>query len=189
VRGAHTSLLDLALELETLDRVPRSGYLMRGVPDGESVAEHSFHLALLVRMLAAREPAVDAGRAVELALVHDLAEVRIGDLPRTALDYLPAEAKHAAERRAAADLLDSAAPALASAHAEYEAAASREARFVRACDRLQLMLKVTLYETLGHRSLGEFWDHPENFPPPGFAAVDALFEELRARRARGLAAP
>ncbi len=40
-RGTHRgnsrneSLLDLFLELQILDRVPRSGYLLRGVPDPE----------------------------------------------------------------------------------------------------------------------------------------------------------
>jgi putative hydrolase of HD superfamily len=181
VRGPNATLLDLALELETLDRVARSGYRLRGVAEPESVAEHSFHVALLICLLAPREGGIDVARAVELALVHDVAEVRIGDLPRTALAYLPATAKHAAERSAAADLLAPAA-ALGAIYEEYEAAASREARFVRACDRLQLMLKVALYEAWGEGALAEFWDNPENFPDGEFPAVRALFDELRARR-------
>jgi putative hydrolase of HD superfamily len=180
--GANTTLLDLALELETLDRVARSGFRLRGVAEAESVAEHSFHVALLVLLLAPRERGIDVARALELALVHDLAEVRIGDLPRTALAYLPGAAKHAAEQRAVADLLGPAPPTLAAAHREYEEAASPEARFVRACDRLQLMLKVACYEAWGHRSLSEFWDRPENFPDQAFASVFGLFEELRRRR-------
>ena len=181
LRGANPTLLDLLVELETLDRLPRSGYLLRGVPDCESVAEHSFHLALIVRLLAAGEPGLDVARAVEIALVHDVAELRIGDLPRTGARYFPAGAKHEAERLAAADILAPADAALAANYAEYEAGASREARFVRACDKLQLMIKVSVYEAWGQAGLAEFWRNPENFPDEQFATVAATFARLRER--------
>jgi len=181
VRGANPTLLDFLLEAETLDRVPRSGYLLRGVADPESVAEHSFHLALIVRLLAAREPGLDAARAVEIALVHDLAELRVGDLPRTAGGYFAEGAKHDAERRAAADILAPADAGLAAAYAEYDAGESREARFVRACDKLQLMIKVSVYQGWGQAALAEFWRHPANFPGREFGAVAEIFERLRER--------
>ena len=47
MRHANASLLDLLLELQTLDRVPRSGYFLRGISDCESVSEHTFHLDTL----------------------------------------------------------------------------------------------------------------------------------------------
>ncbi|MEO7795623.1 MAG: HD domain-containing protein [Thermoanaerobaculia bacterium] len=182
---ANASLLDLFLELQTLDRVPRSGYFLRGISDCESVAEHTFHLAMLVWFLAAEEPGVDRARAVELALMHDLAELRIGDLPRTATAYLPAEAKHAAERLAAADILAPADPRAHALYEEYEAGETTEARFVRACDKLQLMVKVTVYERWGHRGLTEFWGNPANFPQSDFASIQRLFADLQARATAG----
>jgi putative hydrolase of HD superfamily len=181
VRGANPTLLDLLLELETLDRIPRSGYLLRGVTDCESVAEHSYHLALIVRLLAAREPGLDRSRAVELALVHDLAELRIGDLPRTGANYFAAGAKHGAERLASAEILAPADAELAARYEEYERGESREARFVRACDKLQLMVKVAVYQAWGQGALSEFWRNPENFPDQEFAAVAETFASLRAR--------
>ena len=188
MRHANVSLLDLLLELQTLDRVPRSGYFLRGISDCESVSEHTFHLALLVWFLAGEEPAVDRARAVELALMHDLAELRIGDLPRTATTYLPADVKHAAERRAAADILAPADPRATALYEEYEEGATVEARFVRACDKLQLMIKVTVYESWGHRGLVEFWGNPANFPKSEFASIDGLYRRLQAR-ATALPAP
>jgi putative hydrolase of HD superfamily len=184
VRTANASLLELLLELQTLDRVPRSGYFLRGISDCESIAEHSFHLAAMVWLLAEREPGIDRTRALELALVHDLAELRIGDLPRTAIEYFAPGTKHDAERRAAADILAPADPRARELYAEYETKASREARFVTACDRLQLMLKVSVYERWGHGGLAEFWANPANFPTTEFASVVELFEKLRAWRER-----
>ena len=179
-RNEH--LLDLVLELQSLDRLPRAGYVLRGVTDPESVTEHSWHVLFLVWALGRRVPGLDVTRAIEIALVHDLAEVRIGDLPRTAARYFPAGAKAAAESGAIGEILAPLAPEAEALHAEYHAAETLEARLVKACDKLQLMIKVAAYERWGAGGLGEFWDNPENFPDGGLAPVRELFEELLSRR-------
>ncbi len=180
----HASLLDSLLELQILDRVPRSGWALRGVPEPESVSEHGFHVVLLVWALGPQVADLDALRALELAVVHDLAEVRLGDLPRTAARYLPDGAKHAAEEAALAEMLAPLGDRATALYGEYRGKATREARFVAACDKLQLMIKVTLYEGWGAGGLGEFWDNAENFPDDEFAPVASLVDELRARRLR-----
>ncbi|HEY8021883.1 MAG TPA: HD domain-containing protein [Thermoanaerobaculia bacterium] len=186
---ANETLLDLLLEAQILDRIPRSGYVLRGVAEPESVTEHSWHVLFLVWTLGPRVPGIDVGRAVEIALVHDLAELRIGDLPRTAAHYFPAAAKRTAESAAMADVL---APLPARARelfAEYQEGTSPEARLVKACDKLQLMLKVAVYERWGTGALAEFWDNPDNFPDLGIEPVAELFEELRRRRASSTLSP
>lgn len=62
---------------------PRSGWELRGVVDGESVADHSWGTALLC-LLFADDAGVDRAVALEIAVVHDLAEAEIGDLPSLA---------------------------------------------------------------------------------------------------------
>jgi putative hydrolases of HD superfamily len=180
---ANETLLDLLMEAQMLDRIPRSGYVLRGVANPESVTEHSWHVLFLVWTLGPRVPGVDVGRAVEIALVHDLAELRIGDLPRTAGRYFPAGAKKEAEAAAMADVLAPLPARARELYAEYQEGASPEARLVKACDKLQLMLKVTVYERWGTGALAEFWDNPDNFPDLGIEAVAELFAELRRRRA------
>jgi putative hydrolase of HD superfamily len=180
----NETLLDVLLELQVLDRVPRSGYVLRGVTDPESITEHSWHVLFLVWSLGARVPGLDVARAVEIALVHDLGEARVGDLPRTAGRYFPAGAKASAESAAVAELLAPLGERALAPHAEYQAGESLEARLVKACDKLQLMLKVAVYESWGQGALGEFWDNPDNFPASGIAPVDELLDALRARRRR-----
>lgn len=178
----NETLLDLLLELQTLDRVPRMGFVLRGVTDSESVSEHSWHVVFMVWALASRCPGVDPRRALEMALVHDLAEVRLGDLPRTAARYLPAGAKKASEGAAIGEIL---APLPASARelwADYAAGESPEAKLVKACDKLQLMIKVAVYETWGEGRLAEFWQNPDNFPDLEFPPVREVLDELRRRR-------
>jgi len=180
----NDTILDLLLELQNLDRVPRMGFALRGVPEAESVAEHSFHVATLVWLLARQEPAVDALRALELALLHDLAEVRTGDLPMTAGRYFPAGAKATGERAAFDELLAPLGEHGQQLLDEFERQDSTEGRFVKACDKLQLMLKVTAYEHWGAGGLGEFWDNQDNFRDGEFTSVDRLYAELRERHGR-----
>lgn len=178
------SLAEMLLELQALDRVPRMGYALRGVTEPESVAEHTFHVALLVWSMAEQLPEVDTKRAMELALLHDLAEVRTGDLPMTAARYWPEGSKKAAEEAANRELLAPlGAPAEQLSH-EMAERTSAEARLVKACDKVQLLLKVTAYEHWGAGGLAEFWANGDNFPPSGFEPVDRLVAELRELRSR-----
>lgn len=179
-------LLDTLLELQVLDRVPRAGYALRGVAEPESVAEHSFHLVFLAWTLAAGEPGLDRARIMELALLHDVAEARFGDLPRSAAHYLPDHAKATAEKAAAEEILAPLGPRAAALCEEYAARATPEARFVAACDKLQLLIKTMVYESWGATGLDELWNNAERFADGGFAGIRQLLEELRQRRERRL---
>ena len=81
----------LLTELNRLKAVPRIGWLLRGVRDVESVADHSYGVALIAMILAdrakARGMAVDVERVLRMALLHDLTEARTGDLPHTVKRY------------------------------------------------------------------------------------------------------
>ena len=187
MRYDHTTMserttLDLLLELQALDRVPRTGYALHGIADPESVAEHTFHLVFLVWTLARDEPSIDRARAVELALVHDLPEVRTGDLPRTISHHLPTGVKAATEHAIAAELFAPDEEEPCARLAEYQQGATAEARFVRACDKLQIGLKVAVYEGWGHGGLDEFWEGLAHFDDAGFASIRATVDAIRARR-------
>ena len=178
----RTSLLELLLEVQNLDRLSRTGYAMRGVSDPESVSEHSWQLSFLVWALGSRVDGLDLSRAIELALVHDIAEVRVGDLPRVSAHYFPPGAKKAAEHAAAADLLAPLGARGQAAFDEFEAGDTLEARFVRACDQLQMLLKVTTYERQGQGALGDFWRRHADFDDGGFVPVREVFDQLKAAR-------
>ena len=177
------SLLESLLELQHLDRVPRMGFVLRGVSEPESVSEHLWHVAVLVWTLGSRVEGLDLGRAVAMALVHDAGEVRLGDLPMTTGKYFQPGAKAEAEASAFAELMHPLGSAPAELLAELQARESVESRLVKDCDKLQLMLKVAHYERHGARGLEEFWQHSANFPSDEFEPVAELFEALRAWRA------
>jgi putative hydrolase of HD superfamily len=101
------------------------------------------------------EPALDLGRALALAVVHDAPEALVGDLPRQASALLPEGAKRTAEERAAA-LLFADLPESLELWREYHACRTREARFVRVCDKLHLGVMAREYARAGTRGLEEF---------------------------------
>jgi putative hydrolase of HD superfamily len=175
---ANVDLLALVTELQALDRLPRTGYAMRGVAQPESLAEHGFHVAVLAWALALDEPGLDRLRVLELALVHDLAEVRMGDLPAPSGRYLPRQHKVAGELAAAVEILAPLGSGASDLLAEYQAAETREAKFVVACDKLQLLLKSTTYLRWGYPAVAEIVDALTPFPDGGFASVRTLAEQV-----------
>ncbi len=156
----HDDLVDLFLEAATLKRMPRTGWGMRGVAHVESVAEHSFGVAFVALALTdLLEEPLDREKVLIMALLHDLAEVRLTDLPRSAVHLIPAEVKSKAEATALADLL---APLpgrerLRALWQEFEDHASPEGCLVRDADKLEMMVQCLRYEQSGSRGLEEFW--------------------------------
>src|SRR5262249_4486786 len=103
-------MLSTLIELQRLKRLDRTGWTLRGLPNGtESVAAHSFGVAVATMLLAdellARGVSVDVEKVLRMALLHDWAEVRVGDMPRIATAYFGAEARKQAETRAFADVV------------------------------------------------------------------------------------
>ncbi|MEM8962173.1 MAG: HD domain-containing protein [Acidobacteriota bacterium] len=173
----------LLAELQALDRMPRTGWLMRGVPDAESVAEHSFHVAFLVWWLGRRIDRLDLTKALELALVHDLAALELGDIPRVGARYLPDGAKQQAEQAIFTTLLGADATALLT---EYQQGSSREARLVKLCDRIQTVIKAGVYESWGHPAAAELGNALEELDGEEFPIVAALIDELRHNKEKEL---
>jgi putative hydrolase of HD superfamily len=164
-------MLSVLLELQRLKRLDRTGWVLRGLPPGaESVAAHSYGVALTAMLLAdecaARGVEVDAGRVLRIALLHDLQETRTGDLPRTVADYYGAETRRAAERAAFNDVMRGAgerhADVYAELHEDYESRASVEARLVKAADVIDLLAQALAFERAGARGLAEFWEGAES---------------------------
>jgi putative hydrolases of HD superfamily len=167
-------MLNTLIELQRLKRLDRTGWTLRGLPNGtESVAAHSFGVSTTAMMLAdeigARGLPVDTERVLRMALLHDWAETRVGDMPRTATHYFGAEARKTAEARAFADTVAGAGAAESEyqkLYDDYEQRQSVEARIVKAADVIDLLIEAYALERAGAKGLDEFWE----------VAVDADFQ-------------
>jgi putative hydrolase of HD superfamily len=178
-------MLSVILELQRLKRLDRTGWVLRGLPPGaESVAAHSYGVALAAMLLAdecaARGVELDVARVMRLALLHDLQETRTGDMPRTVADYYGADVRRAAERAAFDDIMRGAgaqhAAKYSELHEDYETRASTEARLVKAADVIDLLAQALYFERAGARGLAEFWEIAEAFD---FGLAGAAREVVR----------
>jgi putative hydrolase of HD superfamily len=173
------SILELFETLHPLDRIARAGYVLRGVTEPESVSAHSHFVSLLTLLYCDAYPEeYDATKAVAMALVHDLAESKLMDIPMPARDAYLREAKEAAEQAITEDLFAHFSPRYAALHAELVETKTPEARLVRALDKAQMMIKIWMYEREHRGRLEEFWDNPKNFADHGCAPVSALFDRI-----------
>lgn len=162
-------------EAERLKSVLRSGFTSTGRP--ESTAEHSWRLTLMALVFADQLPGLDLARMLKLCVVHDLGEAIHGDIPATQQHAHPG--KSAQERADLQTLTRDLDPPLRSEIIalwdEYEAAATPEAKAVKAFDKLETILQ-----------------HNQGDNPPDFdyafnldygrkhTAGEPLFAELRA---------
>jgi len=181
-------MLSTLIELQRLKRLDRTGWTLRGLPNGtESVAAHSFGVSVTAMLLADRCTAhgvpLDVEKVLRMALLHDWAETRVGDMPRTATLYFGSEARKQAETAAFSDIVHSidSDGSYADLYKDYERRESLEARLVKAADVLDLLIEVLALERAGARGLDEFWEVAEN---PEFnlegAAEQVVLELLRS---------
>jgi putative hydrolase of HD superfamily len=184
------ALVALWLESASLKHVPRSGWLMRGVPNVESVAEHSFGVALVALTLADSLQAngdldreLDLGKVLAMALLHDLAEVRLTDLPSQATRLFTEQVKRDAEVAAMAGLLAPlpSASRLEALWQEFADGTSPEGRLVRDSDKLEMMVQCLSYEQAGSRGLDEFW-HGTDSRRWNYELCANLYAHLKAMR-------
>lgn len=134
--------LRFLVEADRLKAVLRASPLA-AVDRRENSAEHSWHLAVAVLVLAEHATgSVDVARTLELVVLHDLVEVYAGDTP------LGDEAAMADQEEREAAAADALFPLLPPDQAErfrarweeFEARATPEARFAKAIDRFVPLL-------------------------------------------------
>ncbi len=173
--------LPALLALLPLEDLPRTGWLQHGVRPAESIAGHVVGTCFTVLALAPRvTPALDTDRAIVLALVHDAPEATLSDLPRSASRLFPPGLKASLEDRVAAELLPPLSDVAHDRFAEYRAGKTREARFVRICDRLQMGVRAVGYQRRGVRGLASFAQSVAAIDCGEFAPAAALQREILA---------
>ncbi len=177
--------VQLLIDVHPLDRVPRAGYVLRGVAEPESVAAHSHTLALLALLFVEAHPdRFDGRKAVAMALIHDLAEARTMDIPNPACTPEFKAAKGEAEQAILDEMFAGLPPFLSECHRELRENRSPEARLVHALDKVQMMARVMVYGWEGRGRLEDFWENPANFEDYGIEPVAAIFDTLCARAGR-----
>lgn len=141
--------------------------MLRGLPPcSESIADHSFGVAVAAMLLAdeikTRGVEIEVEKVLRMAIMHDWAEALVGDLPRTASFYFGAEARVKAENAAFADMTKSLSEKVREKYLalneSYEKRECLESRIVKAADIIDLLIQTLAFERAGLRGLDEFWE-------------------------------
>ena len=143
--------MDMREELLTLLKlkdIDRAGWVRAGVSNPESVAAHSWGMAILALRLCPDH--LDLSKVLQLCLVHDVAEIVVGDLT----PHDDTTTKHDDEISAMKIL----APQWLGHFEEYEDNSTEEAKFVKYLDKLDMALMARFYEGQQDLDLQEFID-------------------------------
>jgi putative hydrolase of HD superfamily len=176
-------LVSFLLSAGAMKKLPRTGWLLAGIKDCESVADHSFRVVVIALLLGDLIDGVDRDRLLRMAVLHDLPESIVTDLPLRAVQAMGRDAKRQAERSAWGGLLP-ANQVLDDWRAvwdEFEEGVTLEARLARVADKLEMLLQAYEYERTGFRNLDDFWDG-ELLQDHGYELIQAIGTELKRRR-------
>jgi putative hydrolase of HD superfamily len=154
-------IVTLCLQGEMLKDLKRTGWALAGVQDSnsESIASHAWGTAhislLLVECFKNDGKEVDLARVLTMAIVHDLPEALMSDIPKTALQLggeFMKRGKQDAERKALHIMmkpLGMIGNRIQSIWEEFDTSDSIEAQIVRASDTFDMLFHVLAMERNG----------------------------------------
>lgn len=151
---AYSKIINFFFELGMLKKTPRSGFQFLG-SGGESVADHSFRVAMIGFALARLAGNVDPFKVVCLCLFHDVPEARTGDMNYVNKRYVTVH-----EGEVVSDLADSLpfGDELKALLEEYRNEQTEESRLVHDADQLDLILELKQQDDLGNAYASK-WIH------------------------------
>lgn len=209
---APACAIDFATLIGRLKTTPRTGWVRRGVPRYESVADHSWRVAAMTLLLVGQqrrqhtagpgnsgaaspdadpEFELDISKCLEMAVIHDLAECVVGDIAPG--DNVSSEDKRRREVEAMAMLASSLARAtnhrdvelhLLDLFHEYEQRETMEAKSVKDLDLLDMILQADEYERSFGIDLDEFFlgTPPSRFHNPWIRTLAQRVHRQRSDR-------
>ncbi|MFQ6087804.1 MAG: HD family hydrolase [Candidatus Methanofastidiosia archaeon] len=154
------NLIEFFEEVGKLKKIKRMGWVLRGVENPESVAEHSFRVTLISSFASEFfEEKLDREKIFQMALLHEIAEVKLGDLTLVSKRLLGEELVSKTEERIAKELLPLEKFEI---FKEFEDGKTLEAKIVRASDKFEMFLQAFELEKRQKMNLEEFWREEQN---------------------------
>ena len=173
-----------------LSEIKRQGWVDRGIINPESVADHSFAVALMSTFEAKRR-GLDVQRTSMMALIHDLSEIYAGDIPpyqhlpeeqkaEALLNWVPPSEealrdKHKKEEEALKKITQRLPlefrTLIMDLWREYNDGQTEEAKLVRRMDRIQRLIQAKKYR-----------DQDESFPIGSFLQDSLASDDPEIRR-------
>ena len=151
-------LLQLLSRSERLESLPRTGWLTCGITAPESVASHSYQVALVALWLAdVVEEEVNVELVLRIALLHDLGESELTDIPSPAKRRIGTEQMRNVERSVTRELVCDLPGSWSHAVDLFFEQKTTESLLVKAADRIQMLAKACQYRWQGRGNTERFW--------------------------------
>ncbi|MFH1179725.1 MAG: HD domain-containing protein [Candidatus Bathyarchaeota archaeon] len=151
------NLLDFLALAGRLKAIPRTGWVESGVVDPESVADHSFRTALLAMVLS-DSMGLDSCKVMRMALLHDLAEAKTGDITPKQKKMNHREIENQAMKTILGGFDDSMRELYWDTWMEYQRKETPEAILVHDADKIEMVLQAYEYQSISPNSkLDRFW--------------------------------
>jgi putative hydrolase of HD superfamily len=146
------NIVNFLFEIGILKKTPRSGFQFLGTGN-ESVAEHTFRVAVIAYLLAKNEPKADMQKVVLMSLFHDFHEARTGDHNYVHKRYVTVD-----ENKAVNDLARklSFGQEIVSLIDEFNSRETLEAQLSQDADQLDFILELKRQQDLGNISAAEW---------------------------------
>ncbi len=177
--------LNLISEIGLLKKIQRTGWVVQGVKDVESVAEHSWRVAMLA-LFFAKDLKVDELKLVKMSLIHDLGEVIIGDIKWEQGKKVIAsqEIKHQDEEKAIKQLFkdNPSFKEYVDLWKEFNDQKTKEAKLVKEFDKLEMVVQAYEYQKEGYQSkiFDQFWENGNKYLEKG--KLKEYFESIENKR-------
>ncbi|CAO2823053.1 unnamed protein product [Amaranthus hypochondriacus] len=155
-----SSAIDFLTLCHNLKTTKRAGWVKREVQNPESISDHMYRMGLMA-LISSDIPGVNRDKCVKMAIVHDIAEAIVGDI--TPSDGISKEEKSRREREAIDHMCNvlgggSRAQEIYDLWMEYEEGSSPEAKLVKDCDKVEMILQALEYEKDQGKDLEEFFE-------------------------------
>lgn len=144
----NSEILELFHKLGHMKKIKRAGMVRLGIPNAESIADHSFRVAFMAMFFGDLLNNIDTLKLIKMALIHDIPEAICGDI--TPLDGISSNEKKKIEETALNDLLFNIPnkDEYVDLWYEYEDGKSLEAKFLKCIDKLEMAIQADEYKQL-----------------------------------------
>ncbi|OGZ28355.1 MAG: hypothetical protein A2427_01105 [Candidatus Nealsonbacteria bacterium RIFOXYC1_FULL_40_7] len=181
-------IIDFFIETESLKKTLRYSTCPEYVRDRS--ADHSWKAAFIALVISEEVKGIDSQRAVQLLLVHDLAESITGDIDayRIKLGEITKSEKQRTEEDAMASIKEKlpAGSFLYNLWKEYEEGATEESKYARALDKIETLIHLLSVNFASEKDdqraelVAKYADEAVNAFPPLKPLLEAVKGRIRA---------
>ena len=178
------ALITLLNRAGVLKQVKRTGWVLEGVKDAESVADHTWRMSLLIALLTPKT--LNKEKLLEMNIIHDLGEIGVGDIKweigkkvigdedvkqKDEMATMKAIFGNYSDGKKYIQLLQ-----------EFNEQKTPEAKFLKQIDNLEMTLQALEYEQQGYsaKRLNQFWENAEKYLEG--KELEPIFRELQRMR-------